>query len=223
MLHLAQISPLVCLYPPVSMARSLWVATANARRFELFRSRTENGLRLALKSRASCDCRVLLQPTFGVATGFILTLPIVLKRITPQKKINIFYEKEPFLKEMNHLPTINFQVFLTQLRYAQITNIVGLSSQVQNTTESEKNSEWKKKPKKMTLKRPSWTKKTKNSTVVRLPEPLPGRNSFSLAVGWAVFAGVRSTERNRSYTWGKRSRGCNFWGVFFLGGGYEKG
>lgn len=94
-------------------------------------------------------------------------------------------------------------------------------SQVQNTAESEKNSEWKKKTKKMTLQRPSWTKKTKkNSTVARLPKPLPGRNSFSLAVGWAVFAGVRSTEWNRSYTWGKRSRRCNFWGV--LGGGVAK-
>lgn len=80
----------------------------------------------------------------------------------------------------------------------------------------------KKKTKKMTLQRPSWTKKTKkNSTVARLPKPLPGRNSFSLAVGWAVFAGVRSTEWNRSYTWGKRSRRCNFWGV--LGGGLPKG
>lgn len=125
---------------------------------------------------------------------------------------------------MNHLPTINFQVFLTQLRYAQITNIVGLSSQChkfkippsQKKTPSEK-----KKTKKMTLQRPSWTKKTKkNSTVARLPKPLPGRNSFSLAVGWAVFAGVRSTEWNRSYTWGKRSRRCNFWGV--LGGGVAK-
>ena len=79
----------------------------------------------------------------------------------------------------------------------------------QKKTPSEKK---KKKPKKMTLKRPSWTKKTKNCTVARLPKPFCGRNSFSLAVRWAVFAGVRSTEWNRTYTWGKRCRGCNFWG-----------
>ena len=81
-------------------------------------------------------------------------------------------------------------------------------------------SEKKNPPKKMTLKRPSWTKKQKlySSPAAKTS---PGRNSFSLAVRWAVFAGVRSREWNRTYTWGKMSRGCNFWGV--LGGVAKRG
>lgn len=225
MLHLAQISPLVCRIPACFHGQVVVSCHCKCETFWAFPF--PNGKWAAFGTKISCKLWLscVVATNIRSCDWFYLDSSNCFEAYNPQKKNSTCSMKSNHFKRK----WITFQpsIFRCFWHSSDMLRSLTLLALAHNVTSSKyrrvrkKLRVKKKKTKKMTLQRPSWTKKTKkNSTVARLPKPLPGRNSFSLAVGWAVFAGVRSTEWNRSYTWGKRSRRCNFWGV--LGGGVAK-